>query len=75
MSRFQRILRRRHLYDDLAAEIHQHIHEKTKQLSLLEAMTREKAEQAPRWPFGNPILIEQKKQGGLAIACSRIHLG
>jgi predicted permease len=62
MSWFRRILRRRGLYDDLAMEIHQHIHEKTEQLVRLEGMTREKAEQAARRAFGNPTLMEQKSK-------------
>lgn len=50
MSWFQRILRRRHLYDDLAVAIHQNIHEKTEQLIRLEGMTPEKQNNWPTVP-------------------------
>lgn len=51
--------RRREVYDDLAAEVRQHLDEKTAEL-MREGMSRNEAEQAARRAFGNVALLEER---------------
>jgi len=51
--------RRRDLYEDLAAEMREHIEEKTEQF-IREGMGREEAEHAARRAFGNATVIEER---------------
>ena len=60
MSWFQRIFRRRILYDDLTDELSEHLEEMTEQLMRHEGMPRHEAEQAARRAFGNLTLMEQR---------------
>jgi len=60
MNWFQRIFRRRRLYDELSEELHLHLEEKIEQLIRNENMPRQEAERAARRAFGNPSLVEQK---------------
>src|SRR5271154_6788213 len=59
MSWFTRIFRRRDLYRDLAAEMREHLDEKTEQF-MRDGMSREEAEHAAQRAFGNAALIEQR---------------
>ncbi|MBV8672572.1 MAG: multidrug ABC transporter substrate-binding protein, partial [Acidobacteriaceae bacterium] len=59
MSWFGRIFRRGDLYSDLAAEMREHLEEKTEQF-MREGMSREEAEHAARRAFGNATLIEER---------------
>jgi hypothetical protein len=58
MSWLDRIFRRRHLYDDLAEEVREHVEEKTEQLMRLEGLSRAEARQAALRAFGNPTLVQ-----------------
>jgi predicted permease len=60
MSWFQRIFRRRRLYDDLSEELHSHLEEKIEQVMRNESVTRQEAEEKARKAFGNTTLIEQR---------------
>jgi predicted permease len=60
MSWFERIFRRRHLYNDLSEEVREHIEEKTVQLMRLENLSRTEAREAALRAFGNPSLVEQR---------------
>ena len=62
MSWWGRIFRRRHLYNDLSEELHEHIEEKTEQLMRLENLSRTKAREAALRAFGNPTLVEQRSR-------------
>ena len=62
MSWFERIFRRRHLYDELAEEMREHIEEKTEQLMRLENLSRAEARQAALRAFGNPTLVETRSR-------------
>ena len=62
MSWWGRTFRRRHLYNDLSEEVHEHIEEKTEQLMRLENLSRTKAREAALRAFGNPSLIEQRSR-------------
>ena len=62
MSWRGRTFRRRHLYNDLSEEVHEHIEEKTEQLMRLENLSRTKAREAALRAFGNPSLIEQRSR-------------
>ena len=62
MSWFQRIFRRRDLYDDVIAEMHEHLQERTEQLMRLEGLSREEAEKRARRAFGNPTLMQEKSK-------------
>ena len=59
MSWFTRFFRRSDLYNDLAAEMREHIDEKTEQF-VREGMSREEAARAARRAFGNATLIEER---------------
>jgi len=59
MNWLKRIFARRRLYDDLSAEIQEHIEEKTEEL-IAAGMTREEAAAAARREFGNVSLVEQR---------------
>lgn len=60
MGWFDRIFRRRELYDEMAEEMREHIAEKTEQLMRLENLSRAEAREAAIRAFGNPSLIETK---------------
>ena len=60
MNWWERIFSRRHLYDDLAEELRQHIDEKTEQLMRLESLSRAEARHAALRAFGNPDLVETR---------------
>ncbi len=62
MSWLERIFRRRHLYDELAEEMREHIDEKTEQLMRLENLSRVEARQAALRAFGNPTLVETRSR-------------
>ncbi len=62
MSWIERIFRRRHLYDDLAEEMREHIEEKTEQLMRLENLPRAKAREAALRAFGNAGLVETRSR-------------
>ena len=51
MSWLERIFRRRHLYDELAEELREHIEEKTEQLMRLENLPRAEARKRPFAPL------------------------
>jgi putative ABC transport system permease protein len=53
--------RRRSLYNDLGAEMREHLEEKTAQLQR-DGLSREEAEQAARRAFGNATLVEQRSR-------------
>ncbi len=59
MDALRRLFSRRRLYDDLAAEMREHLEEKTEQF-VREGMSREEAEHAARRAFGNAALIEER---------------
>lgn len=59
MTWFNRVFHRNNLYRDLAAEMRQHIDEKTEQF-IRDGMSREEALSAARRAFGNATLIEQQ---------------
>src|SRR5215472_14522500 len=59
MSWFARLYHRRDLYSDLAAEMREHIEEKTEQF-VREGMSHEEAEHAARRVFGNATLLEER---------------
>ena len=61
MSWLSRIFRRENLYNDLAAEMREHIEEKTEQF-MREGMSREEAEHAARRAFGNATVIEERSR-------------
>jgi predicted permease len=58
MNWLKRIFGRTNLYNDLAAEMREHLEEKTEQF-MRDGMSRNEAEQAARRAFGNTTLIEQ----------------
>ena len=60
MSWFQRVFRRRRLYDELGEEVREHIEEKTEQLMRLENISRAEARQAAIRAFGNPTLVQTR---------------
>ncbi len=62
MSWWERIVRRRHLYNDLSEEVREHIEEKIEQLMRLENLPRTEARQAALRAFGNPGLVEQRSR-------------
>src|SRR6185437_6413916 len=62
MSWLSRIFGRRHLYDDLAEEVREHIEEKTEQLMRLENLSRADARHAALRAFGNPTLVETRSR-------------
>ena len=62
MSWFERIFRRRHLDDDLAEELREHIEERTEQIMRLENLSRPEARQAALRAFGNPTLIQTRSR-------------
>lgn len=59
MNWFQRVFRRRHLYNDLSEEVREHIEEKTEQLMRVENLPRTEAQQAARRAFGNVTLLQE----------------
>jgi len=61
MNWLKRIFGRRDLYGELAAEMREHIDEKTEQL-MRGGMSREDAEHAARRAFGNSTVIEQRSR-------------
>jgi predicted permease len=61
MSWLERIFRPG-LYDDLTAELRQHLEEKVEHLMRNEGMSRTAAEQAARRQFGNITLIEERSR-------------
>lgn len=62
MSRLQSVFKRRALCDELAAEMRQHIEEKTEQLMRSEGLSRSEAEQIARRAFGNLTLVEERSR-------------
>jgi predicted permease len=62
MSWWERIVRRRHLCNDLSEEVREHIEEKIEQLMRLENLPRTEARQAALRAFGNPGLVEQRSR-------------
>jgi predicted permease len=58
MNWFKRLLSRRRLYDDLSAEIREHLEEKIEE-SVASGMPRKAAEEAARREFGNVTLLEE----------------
>jgi hypothetical protein len=62
MSWFERIFRRRRLYNDLSEEVREHIEEKTEQLMRLENLSPEQARAAVLRAFGNPTLIQTRNK-------------
>ena len=62
MSWFERIFRRRHLDDDLAEELQEHIEERTEQIMRLENLSRSEARQAALRAFGNPTLVQTRSR-------------
>ena len=56
------IFRRKHLYDELDEEVHEHIEEKTEQLMRLENLSRAEARQAALRAFGNPTLVQTRSR-------------
>ena len=62
MSWFERIFRRRHLYNDLSEEVREHIEEKTEQLMRLENLSPEQARAAALRAFGNPTLAQTRSR-------------
>jgi predicted permease len=62
MSWLERIFRRRHLRDELAEELREHVEEKTEQLMRLENLPRAEARQAALRAFGNPTLLEEQSR-------------
>src|ERR1700722_9870637 len=60
MTWFERIFRRRHLYNDLSEEVREHIEEKTEQLMRLENLSPQQAREAALRVFGNPTLIQTR---------------
>ncbi|MGO4213427.1 permease prefix domain 1-containing protein, partial [Terriglobus sp. YAF25] len=63
MSWFERIFRRRRLYDELSEEIREHIEEKIEQIMRLENLSRPEARQAALRAFGNVTLLEERSRG------------
>jgi predicted permease len=59
---FERIFRRRRVYDDLAEELREHIEEKTEQLMRLENLSRTEARKAALRAFGNMSLQETRSR-------------
>ena len=62
MSWLERILRRRHFYDELGEELREHLDEKTEQLMRLENLSRAEARQAALRAFGNPTLVQTRSR-------------
>ncbi|HWH59535.1 MAG TPA: ABC transporter permease [Terriglobales bacterium] len=62
MGWFDRIFRRRELYDEMAEEMREHIAQKTEQLMRLENLSRAEAHEAAMRAFGNPSLIETRSR-------------
>src|SRR5579862_8108372 len=62
MSWFERVFRRRHLYDELGEEVREHIEEKTEQLMRLENLSRAEARRAALRAFGNPTLVQARSR-------------
>ena len=60
MSWWGRIFHRRHLYNGLSAEVHEHIEEKTKQLMRLENLSRIKARKVALRAFRNSSRVEPR---------------
>ncbi|QEE30555.1 ABC transporter permease [Terriglobus albidus] len=63
MSWFERIFRRRRLYDELSEEIREHIEEKIEQIMRLENLSRPEARRAALRAFGNVTLLEERSRG------------
>ncbi len=61
MGWLQRMFQHRR-YDDLAAELREHIEQKTEHLIRIEGMSRAEAEHAARRAFGNLTLIEERSR-------------
>src|SRR6516164_242756 len=62
MSWLERIFRRRHLDDDLAEELREHIEERTEQIMRLENLSRSEARRAAMRAFGNPTVIQTRSR-------------
>jgi predicted permease len=62
MSWWERIFHRRHLHDELAEEMREHIEEKTEQLMRLENLSQEQARAAALRAFGNPTLAQTRSR-------------
>lgn len=62
MSWFDRIFRRKDLYDELGEEVREYLEEKTEQLMLLENLSRVEARFAALRAFGNPALVETRSR-------------
>jgi predicted permease len=62
MSWLERIFRRRHIYDELAEEVREHIEERTQQLMRLENLPHKDAREAALRAFGNPTLVETRSR-------------
>jgi putative ABC transport system permease protein len=62
MNWFVQIFRRRHIYDDLAEEMREHLEERTEQMMRLEGVTRAQAALTARKAFGNKAVIEQRSR-------------
>ncbi len=58
MNWFRQLFYRRRLYDDLSAEIREHLEEKIEEL-VANGMSRKEAEEAARREFGNVTLVEE----------------
>ncbi len=58
MQRIRQLFSRRRIYDDLSAEIREHLDEKIQEL-VAEGMSRDEATAAARREFGNLTLIEE----------------
>jgi len=61
-SWLERIFRRRQVRDELAAELHEHVEEKTEQLMRLENLPRAEARQAALRAFGNLTLLDEQSR-------------
>ena len=62
MSWLERIFHRRHLDDDLAEELREHIEERTEQIMRLENLSRSEARQAALRAFGNLTLMQTRSR-------------
>ena len=61
MNWTKQLFRRRRLYDDLSAEIHEHVEEKIDEL-VAGGMSREDATRVARREFGNVTLLEERSR-------------
>src|ERR1700742_230411 len=62
MSWWGRIFGRRHLYNELSEEVHEHIEEKNEHLMRVENLCRSQAREAAVRDFGNASLIEERSR-------------